>query len=115
MGFEVAYGYLGCIVSVACWWHQFHVQFACVIDVILHVFRYLIVEDMFLGVNVGSFQSEQECVVCPYHPGVLAVLHGLDKDGVAIDFHHNHDVLIRSRKQGDTDGTSNIVLPCPGS
>ncbi len=22
---------------------------------------------------------------------------------------------IRSRKQGDTDGTSNIVLPCPGS
>jgi hypothetical protein len=24
-------------------------------------------------------------------------------------------VYIRSRKQGDTDGTSNIVLPCPGS
>ncbi len=23
--------------------------------------------------------------------------------------------FIRSRKQGDTDGTSNIVLPCPGS
>jgi hypothetical protein len=23
--------------------------------------------------------------------------------------------IIRSRKQGDTDGTSNIVLPCPGS
>ncbi len=22
---------------------------------------------------------------------------------------------IRSRKQGDTDGTSNIVLPCPSS
>jgi hypothetical protein len=23
--------------------------------------------------------------------------------------------IIRSRKHGDTDGTSNIVLPCPGS
>ncbi len=25
------------------------------------------------------------------------------------------NAIIRSRKQGDTDGTSNIVLPCPGS
>jgi hypothetical protein len=47
------YGYLGCIASVATWWHQFHIQFACVTDVILHVFRYLIVEDMFLGDNAG--------------------------------------------------------------
>ncbi len=26
---------------------------------------------------------------------------------------HAHEDFIRSRKQGDTDGTSNIVLPCP--
>ncbi len=48
MGFEVAYGYLGCIVSVTSWWHQFHVQFAHVTDMILHVFCYFVVEDMFL-------------------------------------------------------------------
>jgi hypothetical protein len=27
----------------------------------------------------------------------------------------NESYVIRSRKQGDTNGTSNIVLPCPGS
>ncbi len=55
---------------------------------------------MFLGDNVGLFQSEQECVVCPYHLGVLAVLHGLNKDGLTIDFHHNHDVLVASERLG---------------
>ncbi len=28
---------------------------------------------------------------------------------------NEEDDAIRSRKQDDTDGTSNIVLPCPGS
>ncbi len=37
---------------------------------------------------------EQEQVVSLYHLGVPAVLHGLDKDDVAIDFYHNHDVLV---------------------
>ncbi len=32
--------------------------------------------------------------------GVLAVLHGLDKDGIAIGFHHNHDVLVASKRSG---------------
>ncbi len=27
---------------------------------------------------------------------ILAALHGLNKDGVAVDFHHNHDVLVAS-------------------
>ncbi len=98
MGFEVAYGYLGCIASVASWWHQFHIQFARVMDVILCAFRYLIVKDMFLGDYAGSFQLEQECVVCPYHLGILAALHGFDKDGIAIDFHHNHDVLVATKR-----------------
>jgi hypothetical protein len=38
MGFELAYGYLSCIASMASWWHQLHVRFANVMDVILHVF-----------------------------------------------------------------------------
>jgi hypothetical protein len=100
VGFEVAYGYLGCIASVAAWWHQFHIQLAHVTNVILHVFRYLIVKDMFLGDNAGLFESEQECVVCLYHLGILVVFHGFNKDGVAVDFHHNHDVFV-SKKRSD--------------
>ena len=55
---------------------------------------------MFLGDNAHLFQSEQECVVCPYQLGNLVVLHGLNKDGVAIDFHHDHDVLVASKRLG---------------
>jgi hypothetical protein len=98
VGFEVAYGYLGCVASVATWWHQFHIQFACVTNVILHVFRYLIVQDTFLGDNAGPFESEQERIVCLYHLGIFAVLHGFNKDGVAFDFHHNHEVFVAMNK-----------------
>jgi hypothetical protein len=49
---------------------------------------------MFLWDNACPFQSEQEHVVYLYHFGILAALHGLDKDGIAIDFHHNHDVFV---------------------
>ncbi len=31
-----------------------------------------------------------------YHFLILAALHGLNKDGIAVDFHHNHDVLVAS-------------------
>ena len=37
MDFEVAYGHLGCIASVTTRWYQFHVEFARVADVVLHV------------------------------------------------------------------------------
>ncbi len=72
---------------------------------ILNVFRYLIVEDMFLATNAGPFESEQEGVVCLYHLGVLAVLHGLDKDGIAVNLHHNHDVFVATK-------TSDRELAC---
>ncbi len=51
---------------------------------------------MLLGNNACSLQSEQECVVHAYHFLILAALHGLNKDGIAVDFHHNHDVLVAS-------------------
>ncbi len=98
MCFKVAYGYLGCIASVATWRHQFHIQFARVTNVILHVFRHLIVKYMFLGDNAGPFESEQECVVCPYHFVIFAVLHGFNEDGVAVDFHHYHDVFVAVKR-----------------
>ncbi len=56
---------------------------------------------MLLGNNVCS-QSEQECIVRAYHFPILAALHGLNEDGVAVDFHHNHDVLVtllRTRRE----------------
>jgi hypothetical protein len=94
VGFEVVYGYLGCIASVATWWHQFYIQFARVTNVILHVFRYLIVKDMFLGDNASPFESKQECTVFPYHLGILGVLHGFNEDGISVNFRHNHDVFV---------------------
>ncbi len=42
--------------------------------------------------------SEQECVVCPYHLGILAVLHGFNEDGIAVDFHRNHDVFVATKR-----------------
>jgi hypothetical protein len=53
---------------------------------------------MFLGDHSGPIQSEQECVVSPYHLSVLAVCHGLDKDGVAVDFHYDYDVLVALKR-----------------
>jgi hypothetical protein len=90
IGFEVAYGYLGCIASVVSWWHQFHVKFAHITDVILHVFDTSSSRTSFLG-----------CVVCLYHLGILAVLHGLNQDGTnAINFHHNQDILVALKRLG---------------
>ncbi len=67
-------------------------------NVILHVVRCLVVKDMFLGGNASPFGLEQECVVCPYHLSILAVLHGFHEDGVAVDFHHNHDVFVSTKR-----------------
>jgi hypothetical protein len=53
---------------------------------------------MFLGDNAGPFELKQECIVCLFHLGILAVLHGLDEDGIAVDFHHNHDVLVAMKR-----------------
>ncbi len=55
---------------------------------------------MFLGDNTGPFESRQECILCWYHLGILAVFHGLDEDGVAVNFHHNHDVLVVTQRLG---------------
>ena len=57
---------------------------------------------MLLGNNACSLQSWQECVVRAYHFLILAALHGFNKYGVAVDFHHNHDVFVASlRTRGE--------------
>ncbi len=57
MGFEVAYGHLGCVALMAARWYQFHVKLAFVADVILHVLGYLVVNDVFLWNDSHPFQS----------------------------------------------------------
>ena len=34
----------------------------------------------------------------PYHLGILVVLHGFNKDGIAVNFHHNHDVFVATKR-----------------
>jgi hypothetical protein len=96
MGFEVAYGHLSCIPLMASWWHQFHAKLVCVADVVFHVLGYCVVEDVFLWNNACPFQSLEECVIRSYHLRIFATCHGFDKDGVAVDFHHHHDIFVAS-------------------
>ncbi len=51
---------------------------------------------MLLWDNACALQSYQECIVCSYHFLILAALHWLNKDGVTVDFHHDHYVLVAS-------------------
>ncbi len=94
MGFEVAYGHLGCIPLMASRWHQFHVELVCVADVVVHVLGYLVVKDVFLWNNARPYQSLEECVIRSYHLHILAIFYGFDKDGIAVNFHHHHDIFV---------------------
>ncbi len=102
MGFEVAYGHLSCIPLMASRWHQFHVELVCVADVVFHVLGYFVVKDVFLWNNARPFQLLEKCVICLYHLRILATFHGFDKDGIAVGFHHPHDIfvaLLQSRRE----------------
>ena len=49
---------------------------------------------MFLWDNARLFQLVEEPVICPYHLRIVATFHGFDKDGIAVDFDHRHDVFV---------------------
>jgi hypothetical protein len=53
---------------------------------------------MFLGDNAGPFEMEQECIVCPYHFIIFVVLHGFNRDGIAVNFYHDHDVFVAAKR-----------------
>jgi hypothetical protein len=87
---------------MASWWHQFHVKLVCVADVVFHVLRYFVVKDVFLWNNAHPFQLLEECVIRSYHLCILATFHGFNEDGVAVNFHHHHDIfvaLLQSRRE----------------
>ena len=54
------------------------------------------IEYVFLWDNACLFQSVEEHVICPYHLCIFAIFHGFDKDGIAVDFDHHHDVFVAS-------------------
>ncbi len=80
---------------MASWWHQFHVKLVCVANVVFYVLGYFIVKDVFLWNNARLFQLE-ECIIRLNYLRILATFHGFDKDGVAADFHHHHDIFVAS-------------------
>ncbi len=63
-------------------------------DVVFHVLGYFVVEDMFLWNNPCPFQLLEECVICLYHLRILATFHGFNEDGLAVNFHHQHDIFV---------------------
>ena len=75
-------------------WHQFHVEPVRVADVVLHVFGNLVVKYVFLWGNACLFQLIEEHIISPYYLRILATFHGFDKDGIAVNFNHHHDVFV---------------------
>ncbi len=68
----------------------------CVAVVVFHVLGYFVVKVVFLWNNASPFQALEECVIRLYHLRILAIFHGFDKDGVAVDLHHHHDIFVAS-------------------
>jgi hypothetical protein len=50
---EIPDGHLGCIASVATWWHHFELEFLFFFDVEFHVVQDFVVEDLLSWVYVG--------------------------------------------------------------
>ena len=44
--------------------------------------------------NACSFQLVEKRVICPYHLCILATFHGFNKDDIAVNFDHHHDVFV---------------------
>ena len=49
---------------------------------------------MFARCDSGPLEAEHQSRVCLGEFGIGAILDGLNKDGAAVDFHHNHDVFV---------------------
>ena len=85
--------YLGCIASMASWWHKLKLLVILIPDQVLYTLGYLVIHDMFLWFHPYSFQSKYEVIVCLLHFVVVFLFHRLDQDGVTIDFDHHYYVF----------------------
>jgi hypothetical protein len=116
MRFKVSDGHFSCISTVATRRNQLDFKLVGVSDVILHVEGDFIVEDVFSWGYTGAEKALDEGIVGSYHLVVLPAVHGLEQDGIAIDFDHHHDILVAPVRSGGElsglvgkDGFTDIV------
>jgi hypothetical protein len=73
--FEVADCDLCGVASMAPGWYQFQLHVVLVTNEVLHGLGNFIIQDMFLGRDVGSFEAAEEGLIGAYHFLILATLH----------------------------------------
>jgi hypothetical protein len=85
-------------------------------DEIFHGVGDFVVEDMFLGDDVRTAETEEECVVSSNHFGILSAFHWFNQDATAVDLNEHHDVSVAGERAGGKlaslvgeDGFSDIV------
>ena len=75
---------------MAAGWYQFQLHVVLVTNEVLHGLGNFIIQDMFLGRDVGSFEATEEGLIGACHFLILAILHWLDQDAAAVDLDHDH-------------------------
>ena len=100
---EVLDLYLGDVAAVAVRGNELKV--ASLADEGLHGCGTFIVENVLLGGDAGGLDSCEKGEVRALHFFLRATGHGLDEDGVAVDFDHEHDVFVSGlRRDGEAAG-----------
>ena len=94
MGFEVLNSHLGSIASMATRRYQVHFHLVLVADDIFHRFGHFVIEDVLLRHDTGKFETQHERSICPCELCIFTTAQRLDKNGIAIDLNHNHEILV---------------------
>mmetsp|Transcript_13999 Transcript_13999/g.31870 ORF Transcript_13999/g.31870 Transcript_13999/m.31870 type:complete len:264 (-) Transcript_13999:1119-1910(-) len=103
MRLEILDLHFGDIATMTIRWNE--LELASVPDERFHCVGALVVKNVLLWSDAGRLDSGEEGEVRALHFFVGATGHRLDKDGVAVDFHHEHDVLVaRLRRDGEAAG-----------
>ena len=96
MAFEIADGDLGGIPTMATGRNEFNREVVLGADVLFHVGRDFVVEDVFFGLDPSTEEAMSEGVIGTNHFPVLATFHGLEEDGIAVNLDHHQDVFVAS-------------------
>ena len=105
-----------CIVPVATWWCQFALHVVFVVNEVFHGLRDFVVQDVFAQLDAGTVETAHEGSVDANELDIFLVLDWLNEYGAAVDFNHDHDVLVASLGPGGEfaclvgkDGLSGVV------
>ena len=83
-------------MAMASGWNEFYHEVVLGADVLFHVGRDFVVEDVFLGLDPSTEEAMSEGVIGTNHFPVLTTFHGLEEDGIAVNLDHDHDVFVAS-------------------